>query len=211
MRKGFTLIELLVVIAIIAILAAILFPVFAKAREKARQTSCLSNEKQIVLGILMYSQDYDERLVPYATDNHAGGRYAYPELLMPYIKNTQIFQCPSKSAVVIANWGFSYQMGYVLHCNICAPDGARSMAEIVRPSGIVVLAESWADVRPNPVRGDGFVCAADWAWGADYRHNEGMNYGFLDGHTKWLKAGTAAPATNARPTAAQRDYWEWYR
>ena len=62
MRKGFTLIELLVVIAIIAILAAILFPVFAKAREKARQTSCLSNVKQIALGMLMYAQDYDERL-----------------------------------------------------------------------------------------------------------------------------------------------------
>jgi len=63
-RKGFTLIELLVVIAIIAILAAILFPVFARAREKARSSSCLSNTKQIVLAILMYAQDYDERMVP---------------------------------------------------------------------------------------------------------------------------------------------------
>ncbi len=63
-RRGFTLIELLVVIAIIAILAAILFPVFAKAREKARQTSCLSNVKQMILGVLQYAQDYDEMMVP---------------------------------------------------------------------------------------------------------------------------------------------------
>ena len=66
-RRGFTLIELLVVIAIIAILAAILFPVFARAREKARAASCLSNSKQIALGIIMYAQDYDEKLCPSAT------------------------------------------------------------------------------------------------------------------------------------------------
>jgi prepilin-type N-terminal cleavage/methylation domain-containing protein len=75
-RKGFTLIELLVVIAIIAILAAILFPVFAKAREKARQTSCLSNEKEIALAILMYTQDYDEKFPIYmvAADYFPSGR-----------------------------------------------------------------------------------------------------------------------------------------
>ncbi len=79
MRRGFTLIELLVVIAIIAILAAILFPVFAKAREKARQSSCLSNMKQIVLGTMQYAQDYDERLPMrwLATDSAGTG---YPTL-----------------------------------------------------------------------------------------------------------------------------------
>jgi prepilin-type N-terminal cleavage/methylation domain-containing protein/prepilin-type processing-associated H-X9-DG protein len=97
-RNGFTLIELLVVIAIIAILAAILFPVFAQAREKARQASCLSNGKQIGLANRMYAQDYDETNV---------GSYSYPntwrqcpqliwaDLLQPYVKNTQLFACPS--------------------------------------------------------------------------------------------------------------------
>src|SRR5437867_2891037 len=104
-RRGFTLIELLVVIAIIAILAAILFPVFAQAREKARQTTCLSNMKQVGLGLQMYTQDYDEVLPP---RNDAVFRFAEPTSplfkpnflgsLLPYTKSTKIFTCPSVPA-----------------------------------------------------------------------------------------------------------------
>src|SRR6056297_3095 len=88
--SGFTLIELLVVIAIIAILAAILFPVFARAREKARQTSCLSNVKQLGLGVMMYAADYDERLPARSI-----GGVGWYGLLQPYIKNWQVIICPS--------------------------------------------------------------------------------------------------------------------
>ena len=111
-RVGFTLIELLVVIAIIAILAAILFPVFAQAREKARAISCLSNTKQIGTATMMYSQDYDEMLYgyrfqapagnmnPYAADplvaNNAKRPIFFNQLLYPYTKNDQIWRCPSK-------------------------------------------------------------------------------------------------------------------
>ncbi len=111
-NRGFTLIELLVVIAIIAILAAILFPVFAQAREKARQTACLSNTKQIGNAMMMYAQDYDESLVayrlrgpsgtvanPFGADTRVGASSKRPiffnQVLDPYIKNYDVWKCPS--------------------------------------------------------------------------------------------------------------------
>jgi len=104
-RAGFTLIELLVVIAIIAILAAILFPVFAQAREKARQATCLSNVKQIMLGVKMYAQDYDEQSLNYVWAGPVAGDYAtYMELINPYVKNQGIFQCPSGPRGIVAGW-----------------------------------------------------------------------------------------------------------
>ena len=96
-RRGFTLIELLVVIAIIGILAAILFPAFARARENARRSSCQSNLKQIGLGIAQYTQDYDERM-PYAAHNlewYEGRGTGWMDDLQPYVKSTQLFTCPS--------------------------------------------------------------------------------------------------------------------
>ncbi len=94
--SGFTLIELLVVIAIIAILAAILFPVFARARENARRSSCQSNLKQIALGVVQYRQDYDERF-PSAVTNNVTGSLGWANSIQPYLKSTQIYQCPSES------------------------------------------------------------------------------------------------------------------
>jgi prepilin-type N-terminal cleavage/methylation domain-containing protein/prepilin-type processing-associated H-X9-DG protein len=93
-RRGFTLIELLVVIAIIAILASILFPVFARARENARRTSCMSNLKQIGLGLAMYVQDYDE-VMPAAYNNLVVPYMKWMDMAYPYIKNEQVFNCPS--------------------------------------------------------------------------------------------------------------------
>src|SRR2546429_6022121 len=107
--RGFTLIELLVVIAIIAILAAILFPVFAQAREKARQTACLSNVKQIGTALNMYSQDYDEQFPSgrYDPSNPNGADYGkgWAGQVYPEIKNTQIFRCPDDSTAPIAATG----------------------------------------------------------------------------------------------------------
>ncbi|MGB9797903.1 MAG: type II secretion system protein [bacterium] len=96
-RKGFTLIELLVVIAIIAILAGILFPVFTRAREQARKAACLSNGKQLGMALAMYSQDWDETLPIWYTPCHGfpHGPLMWTEQLYPYIKNWQVFQCPS--------------------------------------------------------------------------------------------------------------------
>jgi prepilin-type N-terminal cleavage/methylation domain-containing protein/prepilin-type processing-associated H-X9-DG protein len=105
-KKGFTLIELLVVIAIIAILAAILFPVFARARENARRASCQSNLKQLALGVFQYTQDYDEKypLVAVATTNPtATNPFGWADALQPYLKSTQLFQCPSETGAPTSN------------------------------------------------------------------------------------------------------------
>jgi len=161
-RKGFTLIELLVVIAIIAILAAILFPVFAQAREKARQISCLSNARQLSTAHMMYSQDYDERFVWYFNANQYNGLIAqgmssgdawwnamWFGLLQPYMKNWQILICPSKTPY------FSYGVnGYhVIACQGCK--GTMGMARYQSPASTAWAAETgtaydWLKTHPTP-------------------------------------------------------------
>src|ERR1700749_5072233 len=100
-KSGFTLIELLVVIAIIAILAAILFPVFAKVREKARAISCLSNTKQLALGCVQYSQDNDEKSAD--GDDPTGLGSGWAGQIYPYVKSTAVFTCPDDSSAELKN------------------------------------------------------------------------------------------------------------
>jgi len=179
MRKGFTLIELLVVIAIIAILAAILFPVFARAREKARQTSCLSNVKQIGTAIMMYVQDYDEMMM-YGHDNTSGYWWSANGFLMPYVKNTQIFLCPSQPNYAVG-YGWNYpHMPYRTYYQ-----GGFSIAMVNRPAEVLVICDSTAYPYiycpiHYPAHGDGYCRVAD-------RHNGGANVLFLDGHAKWMR------------------------
>lgn len=109
-RQGFSLIELLIIIATIAILAAILFPVFACAREKARGTSCVNNLKQITTGLLLYAQDYDEQLCPCQI-----GSGTWDQLCLPYVRNQKVFLCPDAHIIPQANGrGLSYGMNYRL-------------------------------------------------------------------------------------------------
>jgi prepilin-type N-terminal cleavage/methylation domain-containing protein/prepilin-type processing-associated H-X9-DG protein len=182
-RRGFTLIELLVVIAIIAILAAILFPVFAKAREKARQASCSSNLKQIALAQLMYAQDYDERL-----PNHeeVPGQ-DWPLMIVPYVKNGQLFRCPSAQYYGhISIDGSDLSYGYN-----CYYLGHHALGEIQRPANVIMCADSNGDNRIGPdqavrdVRcpGGSTNCLVD-------RHNETLNIAFCDGHVKAMKLVT---------------------
>ena len=135
-QRGFTLIELLVVIAIIAVLAAILFPVFAQARAKARQTACLSNIRQIGTSVLMYAQDYDEMIVHTELGGEEGDAHEYywGDMIFPYTKNWQILQCPSanqkvlfKTGVTIYSqqWAYNYGINDIIatHC-VSADDPA---------------------------------------------------------------------------------------
>ena len=207
-RHGFTLIELLVVIAIIAILAAILFPVFARAREKARQTSCLSNVKQMTLGILMYAQDYDERfcVLMIATDtqpadtigaytgvhNWRGGLW-WMDLIFPYVKNKQVFLCPSAPDQFVSyGWNFDY-LGY----SSSSGSTSYTMAQVAKPAETVAICDSNNPAAYYYNRSSRFTSNSYNGWdpnnpsgGAALRHNEGANFGFADGHAKWVKGTT---------------------
>jgi prepilin-type N-terminal cleavage/methylation domain-containing protein/prepilin-type processing-associated H-X9-DG protein len=210
-QSGFTLIELLVVIAIIAILAAILFPVFAQAREKARQTSCLSNEKQITLAIMMYMQDYDERS-PVAEHDPAVPNELYPWYsgLQPYIKNNNIFACPSATRaatifippVTADVWNMvksDYLInGFFIH--------SAALAMFATPAEQILIGERRGDIAKldyhpwaEPEEGflvweRGLLDSSGYAInGTDLdatnagRHSQGANYGFADGHVKWMR------------------------
>jgi prepilin-type N-terminal cleavage/methylation domain-containing protein len=144
-KKGFTLIELLVVIAIIAILAAILFPVFAKAREKARQTTCASNLKQLGLAFAQYSQDNDERFPDGGTHLVAGGGDAWAGELYTYTKATGVYYCPDDPDES-AGTAFAVSYGYnsnLVQANIAAPATAAGykLNQLNSPAKTVVLFE----------------------------------------------------------------------
>ena len=141
-RSAFTLIELLVVIAIIAILAAILFPVFARARENARRASCQSNLKQIGLGILQYSQDYDEK---YTFSNNIGWSGTWARNTEPYLKSVQVLRCPSDTGALFdtANTWKGPRLSYVAN-GLITYNGQSQKNEL---SGLIGRAEAWLD--PN--------------------------------------------------------------
>jgi prepilin-type N-terminal cleavage/methylation domain-containing protein/prepilin-type processing-associated H-X9-DG protein len=210
-RRGFTLIELLVVIAIIAILAAILFPVFAQAREKARGASCLSNTKQIALGFAQYVQDYDEMMPrDYFGDwspccAARGGHWPWAKVLIPYVKNKGIYSCPSSKA----SWdslagaygaGFDYEFPSVIAYgyNNLGLSG-KSLAAIDAPADTFAILESryyapgnayhnpnwgWYTIYP-PSRNPDLIFYAQQLT-AD-RHQQGNNVCFADGHAKWMR------------------------
>jgi prepilin-type N-terminal cleavage/methylation domain-containing protein/prepilin-type processing-associated H-X9-DG protein len=195
-RVGFTLIELLVVIAIIAILAAILFPVFARAREKARQTSCLNNVKQLMTSCMMYVQDYDES---FCWAYHSEGpRVNWYDAWAPYVKNTQIYICPSRPSGVSWSRGYGYNIrgtsgqstatgydgfGYYYLDRDTWNDGVVNLADISMPAECIVI----GDPGDNTYSAHGLYLITYSLAYLPVLHNGGGNYGFADGHAKWMK------------------------
>jgi prepilin-type N-terminal cleavage/methylation domain-containing protein/prepilin-type processing-associated H-X9-DG protein len=211
-RTGFTLIELLVVIAIIAILAAILFPVFSRARENARRASCMSNMKQIGTAVVMYTQDYDEKLfgndptlappvdagnnLPKGFMDDAAPRN-WAKSLMPYTKSLQVYVCPS--AVPYSSVGSN-----PAYTEINVADGGntsygsneilsdRALAAIPSPAEIVLIREfrfytRTAQMRPTRTAINSTDFRQYQHANLEYLHFEGANRVFCDGHAKWSK------------------------
>ncbi|HVK04433.1 MAG TPA: DUF1559 domain-containing protein [Armatimonadaceae bacterium] len=227
---GFTLIELLVVIAIIAILAAILFPVFAQAREKARAISCLSNTKQMGLGVMQYSQDYDEYNPPVWQQD---GTRPWWQKLDPYTKNRDVFVCPNDSldrsvygppvsyafAFVPNDWGDCSNPA--VGCTAIGrfgPAGA-ALPEVTSPASTILISErpvwykGWNQVWAadnycnygDYLYGDGGSAAAPRVPRGSAIHSGGGNYAFCDGHAKWMKFEQTMKKQGNQPNWAQLD------
>lgn len=220
-RYAFTLIELLVVIAIIAILAAILFPVFARARENARRASCMSNLKQIGLGFMMYVQDYDEKFPPLLinytsppTAPSGVSPYAWADALQPYLKSTQIYQCPSESTGPSSDPGSWSYNDYYMNSVLAAKSQSiltESSLTILGGDGIPGNAYEYyngCSITGNApdITCDGttpyITMLSTYQKGVFSRHLDGANYVFADGHVKWFKGsiiggGTSINGSNA--------------
>jgi len=197
-RRGFTLIELLVVIAIIAILAAILFPVFAQARESARKTQCLSNTKQIAAAVTMYVGDNDEYFAINLYPTAAGRVFSFYDAHLPYLKNNGVLVCPSNAQPQefdkfttgcglppgVGNFQkFSYNGNYCMfqHGETGNPFGkrpVRHMANVPLPAEQTIFFDGTVD------------CALNSPIAA--RHQQGLNAAYVDGHAKFVKTVTNA-------------------
>jgi len=233
-QKGFTLIELLVVIAIIAILAAILFPVFARARENARRASCLSNLKQMGLGTMMYVQDYDDTY-PNAEELKSDGSTVlayWSTTIQPYVKSTQLFRCPSTSSTSTLNGNYganalvfiTQRSGNDLTNHLGYQ--ALKMSQVVSASTTYMLMDAgnyevWAREAHRNTYGWGYIPGVG-QYGGDCgkatssiqnddcesgRHFGGVNVAFADGHAKWLKSSILLQESLKCDSSASAQLW----
>lgn len=205
-KSGFTLIELLVVIAIIAILAGILFPVFARARETARKASCQSNLRQLGLSFKMYVQDYDERYPADQTffTTPAGVPITWDVQLLPYTKNTRLIVCPSDtnpSRIDLPGIGNDMYRSYAIAANILSVPNVgnfgKTEADIPKPAETVLLGEATGVYKGIPgARWDSGESVDSLGLQIVWRHNSTANFLFVDGHVKSRTGGPKGPFPN---------------
>jgi len=198
---------------IIAILAAILFPVFAKAREKARQSSCLSNVKQLALAVMQYAQDYDEML---PASYKVGPPVYWTDTISPYVKNTQVYYCPSLSGLSATAWAGSHMAyGWNYSSLTYAVPGraagynlaTASLGQIQSPAETVMLGDGpaclnmttgtlyYPDIYPGSrINAMGYVINYSGAYFPNLRHNDMANIAFADGHAKACTMGFLSQA-----------------
>lgn len=213
-QKGFTLIELLVVIAIIAILAAILFPVFISAKDKARQATCQSALRQWGTSVFMYSNDNNTMLPPvgwvkpngtYVTDpkgNPVAWSYVgdyYKGILKPYIKNKQMVICPTKPSYGMYCYAINYWIVSIRESKIRKPSSCIAFAD---GSNRVWMPPFYYGVNGDP---NGGYFNNVGATGLDPRHNGAVNVAFTDGHVRIMKYEELAPTSKSDPVISR--YW----
>jgi len=202
---GFTLIELLVVVAIIALLAALLFPVFAQAREKGRQASCLSNVRQIGLATLMYAQDYDETVPLYTYDYltyWCGGRVAAGQpflktrgLIVPYIKSGDLEKCPSYfGANNLGGTGYGMNSQLVFDHATFGVEKPAPLAQLVHPADTILFGDAGIANWAGGKVGETIQIDPPYFWvpspTIDFRHQGFANFVFADGHAKAVNRNT---------------------
>jgi len=240
-QNAFTLIELLVVIAIIAILAAILFPVFARARENARRASCMSNMKQIGLGVMMYAQDYDGAYLTHV-DASVGNAKLWPQIIQPYVKSLEVFDCPSQNfkftndgnatdyynSAADVSYGYNYWLSRYYYADA-------TESGITRPSETILIAETGNNKSSNLSHGyylsypsyySVVSAPTNSTYGTKYtntagvlaaparlsdRHMDGLNVIWADGHVKWVKREVLESDTGSNNTTTTGSKYWWGR